>query len=237
MDLTCDEHRTDSPLIERVWHSQSIEGGEFTSIADAHWEMVISRIRGKTALTIRGPETKATPAFSPPDSEFIGIQFRPGTLMTAFPARQVMDRNDITLPGASSRRFWLHGMAWEYPDLENVDVFVSRLVKEGLIIHDSVVADVLQGRVVDLSVRGVQRRILKATGLTYTLIQQIERARYAVRLLKQGNSALDVVCELGFTDQAHLIHAIRRFTGQTPRQIANQAGRLPLSFLYNTAPF
>lgn len=235
MDLTCEERLSDSPLIERIWRSHSAEGGAFTSMADSHWGMVVSRIQGKTYLTLRGPETRATPAGSPPDAEFVGVQFRPGTLLTTFPARTLMDRRDITLPEASGSRFWLNGSSWQFPDFDNMDTFICRLVSDGLIIHDPLVGDVLRGRHVSLSVRGVQRRILNATGMTYTLIQQIERARQAARLLKQGKSALDVAYELGFTDQAHLIHALRRFTGHTPRQIAAEAARTPLSFLYNTA--
>lgn len=236
MDLTAEERFSDSPYIDRVWRAHSGVGGSFISVANSSWGMVVTKIRGRTILTVRGPEIRATPAGAPPDAEFFGIQFKPGTLMPDFPARRLMDRADVTLRAAGSGRFWLKGAAWEFPDFENVETFVERLMQDELLIHDATVSNVLQGQSVGLSLRTVQRRLLQATGLTQGTLYQIERARYATLLLKQGVSILDTVALAGYFDQPHLTRALRHFIGQTPAQLVNANRTERLSFLYKTSP-
>src|SRR5690606_17796182 len=127
---------TDSPVIERVWRSHSERAGTFHSIAACHWEMVVSRYQGKTALTTRGPETRPTTADCPAEGEWVAIRFKLGTFMPTLLPGALRDRNDVTLPDASSRSFWLKGSAREYPDFENAETFVERLVHDGLIAVD-----------------------------------------------------------------------------------------------------
>jgi AraC-like DNA-binding protein len=130
-----------------------------------------------------------------------------------------MNRNDLNLPEANSNAFWLHGSAWEFPKFENVETFVDRLVREELLVHEPVVDAALKGQSHDLSLRSIQYRFLHATGLTQSTVYQIQRARQAVALLEQGNSILDTVYEAGYFDQAHLTRSLKRYMGQTPRQI------------------
>ena len=236
MDLTCDERRSYSPIIERVWRSRSDHVGSFISMAEPHGEMVVTRHRGRVIMTVRGPETHATTAYCPPDAEWLGIQFRLGTMMPLLPPRMIMDRRDVHLPGASGRSFWLHGSAWQFPDYENAETFVDRLVREGLLVADPVVDAVLQRRPMELSLRTVQRRFLQATGLTWGMVDQIERARYAVTLLKRGMAIRDTVDQAGYADQPHLTRSLKRFIGQTPAQILSEHRAEPLSLLFKTEP-
>jgi methylphosphotriester-DNA--protein-cysteine methyltransferase len=83
-------------------------------------------------------------------------------------------------------------------------------VRQGLLVHDPIVDTVLQGEVSDLSARSTQRRFLRATGLTHTIVRQIERARYATMLLKLGTSILDTVFEAGYFDQPHLTRSVKQ---------------------------
>jgi AraC-like DNA-binding protein len=237
MDLLCDERLSDSPLVTRIWRSHSESAGSFISIADSHWGMVVTKYRGRITLTVRGPETRATPAYCPEDADFVGIQFAPGTLMPNLPARMLMDRCDVNLPEATSKSFWLNGSAWQIFDYENVETFVDRLVRDGLLLFDPVIGAVLKRRPVGISLRTVQRRFLQATGLTQGIVFQIERARQATALLKQGISILDVVDEAGYFDQPHLTRSLKHLVGQTPAQIISKNRRVPLSFLYKTLPF
>jgi len=237
MDLSCHERPSDSPFVERIWHNHTEREGTFTSMAETHWEMVVTRHQGKMTMTVRGPETQATPAYCPPDAEFFGIMFKPGTLMPLLPAQTIMNRKDVNLPGASSNAFWLNGKAWEFPNPENADTFVEHLVRDGLVIHDPVVSSVLQGNAVEMSLRTVQRRFLTATGLTYGSIFQIERARRATVLLKQGVPILDVVELAGYSDQPHMTRSLKHFVGQTPAQIISRNRTNPLSLLFNSTPF
>ncbi len=236
MDLTCEERASDSPFVETIWRSHSEEGGAFTSIAHSRWGMVVTRMKGQTILTVRGPETWATPAYSPPDAEFFGIQFKPGTLMPHFPAKSLMNRQDVNLPQASGQSFWLNGSAWQFPDFDNAETFVDWLARDGLLLHDPLVAAVLQGKPVETSLRTVQRRFLQATGLTYGSLQQIQRARYATTLLKAGVSILDTVDLAGYADQPHLTRSLKHLIGQTPAQLSSKNRTERLSFLYQTQP-
>lgn len=59
MFLIFDDRPSDSPFVERIWRCHSARAGTFLSIAASHLEMVVTRLSGKTTLSVRGPETKA----------------------------------------------------------------------------------------------------------------------------------------------------------------------------------
>lgn len=219
MNFSFDERASDSPFVKTIWWTQSDRSGSFISTAESHWEMVITKYKGRTTLTVRGPETKATLADCPADTEFFGIVFKLGVFMPHLPLINLLDRKDATLPEATSQSFWLHGSAWQFPDFENADTFVARLVREGLLVQEPVVEAVLQNRPLEMSLRSVQRRFLRATGLTRGTLDQIERAREAVTLLKQGVSIADAVYWAGYADQPHLTRSLKHFLGQTPGEI------------------
>jgi len=234
MILTIEDRASDSPLVERVWRASSQRAGEFLSIASPHWEIAITRCQGRTFLTMRGPETSATRAECPADGEWMGVRFKLGTFATRWPPSLLRDRHDVTLPDASSRAFWLDSSAWEYPDFENAEIFVRRLVRKGLIAHEPAVDAVLRGDPVAVSRRSLQRRFVGATGITHAALRTIARARYATCLLREGAPILDVVHRAGYFDQPHLTRSLTRLIGQTPAEIAR--ARVQLSFLYKTAP-
>jgi hypothetical protein len=45
-----------------IWHTHSERAGTFTSAAVSNWEVVMTTFNGKTMITARGPETKASEA-------------------------------------------------------------------------------------------------------------------------------------------------------------------------------
>ena len=219
MSLIFDERLSDSPFVEKVWWAQSEDSGSFMSTAESHWEMVVTRYQDKTTFTVRGPETIATPADYSAGLEFFGIVFKPGVFMPHLPLTELLDRKDATLPEATSKSFWLHGSAWQFPDYENADTFVARLVREALLVQEPVVEAVLQNRPLEMSLRSIQRRFLRATGLTRGTFEQIERAHQAETLLKQGLTIADAVYHAGYTDQSHLTRSLKQFIGKTPGQL------------------
>jgi len=220
--FTFERRSSRSPMIEQTWQTRSEPEESFISVAVSHWEMVITRQRGRARLTVRGPETRATTAPIPQDAEFFGIQFSLGTFMPGLPPGQLVD-SSRTLPRATKTSFWLDGSGWELPGPDNADVFVGRLVRAGLLVHDPVVPAALQGDVEGLSARSVERRVSRATGLTRGAIGQIRRAERAAGLLGRGVSPLDVVGQVGYADQPHLTRSLKRFVGRTPSQIATSA--------------
>lgn len=232
MFIVFEDRPSDSPFVERVWRSHSERADEFCSVAACHWEIVVSKHEGKSSLIVRGPETKATTAHCPADGEWLAIRFKLGTYMPLFPPGDLRDLNDVVLPNAGDRSFWLNSSAWEYPNFENAETFINRLVKRGLIVADPLITATTAGVTRTVSPRTTQRRFLQITGMTRSAIAQIERARSATRLLKRGRSILDAVYDAGYYDQAHLTRSLKYFVGQTPAQIIRQEHQL--SFLYNT---
>jgi AraC-like DNA-binding protein len=230
MLIAFEDRPSDSPVVERVWRSQSEQAGQFHSMATCNWAMVVSRLNGQVFMTVRGPETRASMAECPPDGEWIGIHFKVGTFMPQFPNIALRDRNDATLPDVSGRSFWLSGAAWEYPSFENADSFVQRLRKKDLIASDPDVRSALESRRGSKSLRTEQRHFLRASGITQATSRQIDRARRAAFLLRTGVPILQVVHDTGYFDQAHLTRSLQHFIGRTPAQVARGEGQL--SFLY-----
>jgi len=218
MAFLFDSRPSDSPLVDAIWQTRSIGGGSFTSAATTQWEMVITKQKHKIIISLRGPETKASPAPIPRDAEFLGIIFKHGTFMPNLPGIKLVD-TEIHLPETSKNSFQLFGDTWEFPNFENADTFIQRLMRKDLLAHDQVVDDVLHGKLQDLSLRSIQRRFLHVTGLTHKSIQQVERARQAVELLQSGVPILDATYHTGYFDQAHLTRSLKLLYGQTPAQI------------------
>jgi len=219
VELFALEERTSwSPFVSRTWQARSPADGWFISVAASHWEMVVTRQGGMARLTVRGPETKATAVPIPHDAEFFGIQFSAGTFMPGLPPARLVDRA-VILPPAGGGSFSLDGSAWEHPGPESADVFVDRLARAGVLVHDPVVAEAVHHDVAGFSTRSLQRRVARATGLSRGALRRIRRAERAVELLSRGVAPTEVARRAGYADQPHLTRSLRRFVGQTPGQI------------------
>jgi AraC-like DNA-binding protein len=214
-----EERAAESPFVDKIWHSRSVPSKTFISVAASHWEIVIWRQGENAHVTIRGPETRATAVPIPRGAEFLGIQFKLGAFMPDLPVPKLVDR-DLTFPSCAGDTFRLGGSAWEIPDYENVEVFLERLARKGLIDFDPIVAEIMETRATDLSRRSKERRVRAATGLTLGTIRQIDRAHKATALLDAGATISDVVIKAGYADQAHLTRSLKRFMGQTPGRMS-----------------
>jgi AraC-like DNA-binding protein len=219
--FTFEELPLGSPLVGTTWRTSSGPEPDEAMISSAvsQWEIVVTRQAAGCWLTLRGPETKASTAPIPRDARFFGITFSHGTYMPHLPMRRLVD-SSLTLPPASLTSFWLDGSAWEIPSPDNADVFVDRLERAGLLVHDPVVVAALHDDVAGLSKRTVERRVARATGLTQGAIRQMQRADRAVELLGRGVPALEVARRTGYADQPHMTRSLKHLVGQTPSQIA-----------------
>lgn len=213
-----EERSPDSPFVERIWSTHSEQVGAFTSISTAVWSMVVARLQGRITISLHGPETGATRKDFPPEAEWFGIAFKLGTFVPDILPGSLIDRN-IVLPETSGRGFWLCHSTWQFPSFENADTFVERLVRASILVHEPVATGDDATQSPPLSLRTVQYRILRSTGLSRRTIRQIERARYATALLKQGVSILDTVYQAGYSDQPHLTRSLKHFIGHTPAEI------------------
>jgi hypothetical protein len=187
--------------------------------ADVRWNLLFAKHNGRLRVSAEGATAQYVPKIQFEGSEFLVIKFKLGVFMPYLPAGNLLNA-DAILPQAASQKFWLNGSSWQLPDFDNVETFVDRLVRSDVLVREPVVNAVLRDQPLALSSRTVRRRFLRATGLTPTTIQQIERAKQAAVLLEQGVPILDTVYQLGYADQPHLTRSLKRFIGQTPAQIA-----------------
>ncbi|MCT9934477.1 helix-turn-helix domain-containing protein [Planotetraspora sp. A-T 1434] len=204
-----------------------------TSIATAHWDLVFWEHRGQVNVAVQGPESRASPAPVPEDATFFGISFSLGTSMPHLPIDRLVD-GFAEIPDATHRSFWLKGSAWRLPDYDNAEAFVRRMLREGVLVCDPIVAAVLRGVSPDVSERTVQRRFVAATGLTRGAIRQIDRARQAAVLIQDGMPTHEVIHRLGYFDQPHLARSLTRYIGRTATQLMDRDPSEPLSLLYKT---
>ena len=220
MSMLYEERSSDSPYIEMITRGWTARDGSTIRPAEINWHMVFVRHNGRVQPVFVGPLRTAGVASWEEGAELLWIRFKLGTFMPHLPTRDFLDV-ETNLPGAASQSFWLKGSAWQFPDYDNADTFVARLARDDLLTHDPLIDAVLQGQPQAMSLRTIQRRFLRATGLTPRTFQQIERARQAMTLLQQGVPILDTVYETGYFDQSHLTNALKRFVGQTPAQISH----------------
>ena len=103
----------------------------------------------------------------------------------------------------------------------------DRLVEESLrLIHTQSgalhVRDLLDA--LSLSERQFERRFTQAVGLTPQVYLRVKRFNEAIRAIKTRRFArlTDVAFALNFSDQSHLIHDIRTFSGMTPTSLAHK---------------
>jgi hypothetical protein len=219
MGMTFEGRSSDSPFVEVIWRVRAETDYAPVCPADGHWDLLFTRQHGRTHVSVEGPLTRAKPKTHVAGTEWLVIKFKLGTFMPHLPVRSLLNIEAI-LPRAASNSFWFRGSSWQFPDFDNVETFVDRLVHDDLLVQDSLVNAVLEDEPPAMSFRTVRRRFLRATGLTLSRIRQIERAQQAAALLEQGTPILDAVHEAGYADQPHMTRSLRRFYGQTPAQIA-----------------
>ncbi len=218
MSFIYEARLSDSPYVETITHGRTAGSGTTIRPAESHWHMVFVKYKGRIQSIIVGSLPTAGVVSYTEGAEILWIKFRLGTFMPHLPASDLLNV-ETPLPGAANNSFWLKGSAWQFPDFENADTFISRLVRNDVLVRDPVVNAALQDQPQDLASRTVRHRFLRATGLTKSHIQQIERAQRAAALLRQGVPILDTVCETGYFDQPHLTRSLKQWVGHTPAQI------------------
>ena len=211
---------SDSSYVEKITHGRTERDGYAIRPAECCWHMVVVRHDGRARALVVGPWSTAGVASWAEGAEILWVRFGLGTFMPHLPTRDLLDTETV-LPDATGRSFWLGGSALRFPDHENVETFVEKLAREGVLARDPVVGAALEGRPPQgLSPRTVRHRFSRATGLTQGGIRQVERANRAAALLRQGVPIFDTVYEEGYFDQPHMTRSLRRWLGRTPAQIA-----------------
>ncbi len=227
-----DDRQSESPYIERVWRGRSDAVDRMTSIASAHWTLVGWRAGRVWRVAVQGPETGATVAPVPTDTEFVGIRLSLGTTLESLPLGRLVD-DGAEFADVSRWSVRVFGHTMPLPDYDDAEDLVRRMALAGVVVRDPMVSDVLRGWSPDVSARTVRRHFARVTGLAPGAVRQIERARAAAALIHAGAPIADVAHDLGYYDQPHLARSLDRFVGHTATALRDgTAGQL--SVLYKT---
>ena len=224
MGISVERRAAQTPLVRTIWHARSNGDGCFVGKADSSWGLIMITYKGATHVSLIGPSTRVASIPYRAGMDYLGICFQLGVFMPHHLVGNVVDTT-IALPNATQHSFWLDDTPCPFPNYDNVEAFVEKLVQKKLLVRDHMVERALAGHDQPRTQRTVQRHFLRTTGLTHGAIRQIERARAAAELLERGVPILDVVHATGYSDQPHLTNALKRFIGQTPAQIAAQKTR------------
>jgi hypothetical protein len=208
------------PLVQRVWSATCDATIGFSSAVKASSMICFARSGGGVTVHVKGPETAGTLMTCPDGWEFFGVELRLGAYLPLFSPSSLTDFKDALLPTLAGDRILLDNQVWEMPTAQNVDVFVDRLVRAGLLVFDPLVDDIRHGeRPRDMSERIAQLRFRRAVGISHRKVVSIEQARHAAQLLAAGRSIAHVVAACGYYDQAQLGRAMRAATGHTPGEL------------------
>jgi hypothetical protein len=215
------------PLVQRVWSASCDAATGFASVTKAASMICFARSGDHVTVHLRGPETRGSSLTCPEGWEFFGVELRLGAYLPLYPPSGLTGLKDALLPTLPGGRILLDNRDWEMPTEQNVDVFVNRLVRAGLLIFDPLVDDIRRGeRPRGMSERTAQIRFRRAVGISHRRLVRIEQARHAAQLLTAGRPIADVVIAGGYYDHPHLTRAMRWATGHTPSEL-----RAGISFL------
>lgn len=214
--------------LTQIWSAECDSPTAFSSLASTTAGIGFARIAGSWAVHLRGPATRATTMVCSADSEYFGADFQLGAYLPMFPPGRLTNLRDSVLPTLPDGRILLDGRAWEMPTPQNLDVFIDRLRREGLLLVDPMIDELRHGTVRSMPARTAQTRFLRAVGLPLRTLELIERARHAVRMLHAGRTIAEVALAAGYYDQPHLTRSLRRFIGHTPAQVARGSVTLGL---------
>lgn len=221
MSILSEARSSDSPYVETIMRGRTVSDGSPLRPAENHWHMVLRKLHRNSDLLVVGPWSSAGVLSYTEGAELLWIKFQLGTFLPDLPPRNLLDR-ELILPAAAPGSFWLAGSAWQFPDYNNAETFVDRLVRSGVLVRDPNVDAALRDQLEDVPDRTLRHRFWRACGLTQNHIRQLKRAQHAQSLLQQGVSILDAVYGAGYFDQPHLTRSLKRFLGYTPAQIAGR---------------
>jgi AraC-like DNA-binding protein len=217
--------------------------------ADLLFDLETARRCGGSPAELVGPMSRASLYEMRGAVDLLGVRLRPGVVhaLTGIPADRVLDDGApiSELPAvlrpnvaalseehsAVSVARLIHACRKRVADLEAPDRAIKRALDQWSRAEQGLPAVSVLARDIGLSERGFERRFVAQVGLTPVRFRRLARFRAVLRLHASGIrdwSAL--AAATGFSDQSHLVHDCRAFTGLTPTEwAATQAG--PVGFL------
>lgn len=215
MSSVREERAAQSGLVDFLWRSEYRSDGVYLASADASWDLIFFRNHdGTSGVLLCGPSYKTVRVpYSSGDKHF-GICFKPWAAFPGLSKITLLNGGEF-IPVSSGDTFVLQGISWRFPTYENLDEFVAELEARGCLAADPIIQEVLENRIVGMSLRSIQRYFMKTIGMSPRRVRQIDSARTAVKLLQQGHPLTEVAYDLNYADLPHMTRMLRRFTGYT----------------------
>ncbi|MDR7299319.1 AraC-like DNA-binding protein [Pelomonas aquatica] len=185
---------------------------------DGTWDLVFRQGRDGLMVLQTGQTDHVVHLPIEAGDRYFCIAFRPEVYMPQRPGARMTNRGHVHAL-AGRRDCVIDGQRLELPTFDNAEHFVLALARHGLLEVDGLLRRAAESGWRNLDDRSLQRHSAHVTGLSPKKLQQIVRADVAARLLQQGVRPAEVAVELGYSDQAHLSHSLRRILGATPGQL------------------
>ena len=204
------ERQSNSRFVESVWESCAPVATSRTVIADPCSSLALVKNNDAMRVVLAGPKTKPHDIQVPAGSRYTTIRFKPGVSFKGVSLHELTDASLLFMADAKAR-FQFEGAYLQFPHFDKIEQFVDALYEQGYLEFKDP-EDATRA-----SPRTYSRYIQRVTGLSPHQLYQLQRMHEALRLLKQGVSAVDVAAELAFVDQSHLTRSSKRFLGHTPK--------------------
>ena len=216
---------SDHTYIQSIWKAQITGQGQHTLPARGSWDFIFMKRQGSLSALLVAPSKIATVSdYSEAEAEYLGIKLVPGFFPVHLNANMML--HEVQNLEMLNSVVIINGMHIEVPTFDTAERFVDRLLQYGIFANDPIV----QAELADLdesviSLRSVQRRFSRSTGIPKTHFERIDQAAQAETLLLNGASIADTAYQMGYYDQSHLIRSLKMLRGFTPSQIRDTLRR------------
>jgi hypothetical protein len=212
---------SNSPYIDRVWHTRNLTDGTYIATPDGSWDLIVLvQSDGTRGVMLAGQATEPATVPYRANTQGIVISFAAGAYLPAYPGSKMLNMAEM-LPNSDPDHFVLAGKAFTIPTFDTAEDLAAAMLATDVLKMDDVVASILNGNEKALSDRAKQRHFLEVTGLTRKSLEQIHRAQEAVRQLQDGKKPLEVAAETGFSDQAHLAKSLKKIMHSKPSNVSD----------------
>jgi hypothetical protein len=222
MSFTYEDKQIDSQYIDKIWHTRTTSKGVYTANLDGNWDIIITKSQYFTNVSVNGIGKEAVQVPYIEGIESIGIALKPGVFLRNHRGKDIADSQHVLVEGNVSY-VEIDGQQFEIPNFESAEEFVGLLAASGILLVDTVVSAFLEQDVSGASKRTVRRHVSQVTGLSPNFLSQIERAKYAAKLLQKGVPIAKVAIDAGYSDQAHMTKSVKKIMGSTPAQLSSKS--------------
>lgn len=179
-----------------------------------------------------GSSTKTYQFATKTDAQYFGVSFKPGFL-PVFDDYVVADLIDtqIKLDHVHSLKGATADFLQAPSSFDTKQNFIYSFIKKSVLVRDSqylspIIRYMLENegivemseafKLIDKSSRQIEREFKKNLGLSPIKLCRILRFHRALRLLRNGNSAVQVALDSGYFDQSHMINDFQQLSGKSP---------------------